>query len=292
MRETLTDRIASDLRGLITSGKPLPMRLTLPQLSRHYEVSPTPIRQAIDQLCREGYLRKNRAGRVSAVAEMIGTSQTRTAPDAASNNEWKQDLIRSIVTSSLAGESVFLREEATASRFDTGRTVIRQTFSHLAGQGLLLHLPRRGWQVRTFDADDLASYLSVREIMELEALEESRASLDPGRLREMLELNSGSDKSGRPQLDNSLHQYIIEQSGNRYIAEFFGRYGLYYKSLFEFAAPETRLVREMASQHRAILEAIIARRWAVARKALAAHIRDQQPVVHQLMERMVGNHAH
>ena len=44
------------------------------------------------------------------------------------------------------------------------------------------------------------------------------------------------------------------------------------------------VVEEMAAQHREILEALIDERWGDAKKALVRHIRDQQPIVQQLME--------
>jgi DNA-binding GntR family transcriptional regulator len=94
-------------------------------------------------------------------------------------------------------------------------------------------------------------------------------------------------------LNNNLHSYWIKLSGNRYIIDFFERQGLYYRTLFDYAAPEAHVVDEMAAQHREILEALIEERWRDAKKALIRHIRDQQPIVQQLMEQIQrgGNKA-
>jgi DNA-binding GntR family transcriptional regulator len=88
-----------------------------------------------------------------------------------------------------------------------------------------------------------------------------------------------------------LHRYLVERSGNRYIREFFDRHGVYFDTLFGYAAPEANVVRAMARQHRAILQALIARDWRAARKALAHHIRSQRPVVSRLLERLGRTHA-
>ena len=53
-----------------------------------------------------------------------------------------------IIRSSLSGEARYLREDQTAQKYGVGRTVVRQVFGHLAGSGMLEHLPRRGWRIR------------------------------------------------------------------------------------------------------------------------------------------------
>jgi DNA-binding GntR family transcriptional regulator len=92
-------------------------------------------------------------------------------------------------------------------------------------------------------------------------------------------------------LNNNLHSYWIKLSGNRYIIDFFERQALYYTTLFDYAAPEAHVVEEMAGQHREILEALIDERWGDAKKALVRHIRDQKPIVQQLMEQVQSGTA-
>jgi DNA-binding FadR family transcriptional regulator len=89
-----------------------------------------------------------------------------------------------------------------------------------------------------------------------------------------------------PRLDNHLHRYLIEKSGNAYIRDFFDHSGLYYTMLFDFAAPEASVVSEMAAQHREILTALLAEDWIHAREALARHIRAQVPIVRRLLEKI------
>lgn len=102
----------------------------------------------------------------------------------------------------------------------------------------------------------------------------------------MLEGNRPAPDRRAAQLDNDLHDYLIEKSGNRYIRDFFERHGIYYTTLFAYAAPGARVVRAMARQHRAILNALIAADRKAARRALARHIRSQRPVVARLMRNL------
>ena len=86
------------------------------------------------------------------------------------------DLAAEVIRKSLEGEGAYLREEATAERFGVGRTAIRQAFLHLAGRGLIVHVPRCGWRVRAFDQADMVAYLEVREVLEIKALDSGTRS--------------------------------------------------------------------------------------------------------------------
>jgi len=92
------------------------------------------------------------------------------------------------------------------------------------------------------------------------------------------------------QLNNEIHGYLIRVSGNRYIREFFNRNGLYYSTLFDLAAFDQSTRRGMAEQHRQILKALLKKKWSQAEKALAEHIRSQQPVVSDLLDQF-QNHV-
>jgi len=194
----------------------------------------------------------------------------------------RSDLIRM----SLMGDTRYIREEAAAAKYGIGRTVLRPIFSRLAGQGLMEHVPRRGWRVRPFDKNDLCDFVEVREALELRALDEAKPKLQKEVLEQFLAGNRPGGDMQIGALNNNLHSYWIKLSGNRYIIDFFERHGLYYRTLFDYAAPQAHVVDEMAAQHRQILEALIEGRWRDAKQALIKHIRDQKPVVQQLMEQI------
>lgn len=290
MNQTITDFIREDLKGRIQTDHALPTKLTLPHLAEHYRVSLTPVRLAVNALLAEQVLLKQPNGRLQVnpakAASDTACAPASEAPRPASRRDWEAVFVREILRESLRGQGAYLREEAMAQRFGIGRTVLRQAFHRLAGKGLLTHIPRRGWQVRTFDEADMRAYLIAREALELTALELARPHLIAADLERMLAGNAPDSAGANPHLDNNLHRYFIEKSGNAYIQDFFDRHGLYYTVLFDFAAPEAHVMNEMASQHREILTALLANDWTRAREALAEHIRAQHPVVKRLMERI------
>ena len=81
-------------------------------------------------------------------------------------------------------------------------------------------------------------------------------------------------------------QYLIQtdRSGIRYIRDFFRQQvPTYYSALFNCAAPETSVVKEMAAQHCQILDRLISCAWSSARQALTDHIRSQARVLSKLL---------
>jgi DNA-binding GntR family transcriptional regulator len=286
MAATISQYIRVDLLSRLGGEGAAAVDLSLGALARHYGVSMTPVREALRALVAEGVLERQSNGAVRAGLSRLPRTPEVPEPPAGSE-ALEAGLAAEVIARSLRGESDYLREEATAQRFGVGRTAIRQALGRLAGRGLIVHVPRCGWRIRPFDADDLDAYLQVREILELKALDLARPRLDPAVLRRML-VGNKPDRL-HPSLDNDIHAYLITTSGNAYIRDFFERQGPYYTSLLDFAAPETHLVAVMARQHRAILRALIARDWASARRELARHIRAQRPIMRRLMAGLERN---
>jgi DNA-binding GntR family transcriptional regulator len=293
MSATLTSTIANDLRERARGGDGglSPAELTLPRLAARYGVSLTPVRRAVAVLVEEGTLQRSENGRLSLPPSPPAGRHTPAAgaptPEPA-QRDWEARLVGEIVAHSLRGGAPYLREEAVALNHGVGRTVLRQTFSRLAGKGLLEHVPRCGWRVRPFDERDMADYLAVRESLELTALDLALPRLVPADLERMRAANTPPAPGAPAPLDNRLHDYWIERSGNAYIRDFFDRYGPYYTALFDFAAPEAHRMDEMAAQHRAILTALLEGDAERAKAELTGHIRSQRPVVARLMRRLAG----
>lgn len=283
--KTLTHYVEEDLRRRIQSGQDLPHPLTLASLSQHYGVSLAPVRSALDALIEEGLIHKKESnGRIEVNSEKIGTSRSyEPAASPLRPDDWDRLLIKEVVLASLSGTATYLREEALAHKHGIGRSVIRATFSRFAGAGLIEHIPRRGWRVRPLNLEDVRAYLQVRETLELKAMDLARPHLNRGDLEQMLAGNRPNHNSSA-KLDNRLHGYIIEKSGNHYIRDFFRQYvSAYYGTLFDYAAPEASVMGEMAGQHCRILNALITRAWVRAREALVEHIQSQERVLSELL---------
>lgn len=284
--KTLTHYVEEDLRRRIQAGQHIPDPLTLAGLSHHYGVSFAPVRSALNALIEEGLVRKKKNnGRLEVNSDKVGTRKSyQPVASPLKSADWDRILIKEVMLASLSGSATYLREEALAEKHGTGRSVIRSAFSRFAGAGLIEHIPRRGWRVRPLNLEDMRAYLQVRETLELKALDLAKTHMVRDDLEHMLTAHQASDGSDPSILDNRLHEYIIEKSGNHYIQDFFRQHvAAYYRSLFDYAAPEASVVAEMAAQHHHILEALIARAWKRARLALSEHIQSQERVLSQLL---------
>jgi len=282
----LNTYIKDDLQYRIQTDQDIPLPLTLANLSKHYDVSFTPVRAAIEELIQSGLIHKNEHNRRLEInAKKVGTGTICHEVRCPLTPEgWDRVLIEEVMLASLGRDSTYLREEALAQKYEVGRSVIRQTFSRFAGAGLIEHVPRCGWLVHPLRVEDVQAYLDVRETLELKALDLAQPYLKQEDLERMLAINRTAQKQGTLPLNNHLHDYLIDKSGNRYIRDFFRQQvPTYYSALFNYAAPETSVVKEMAAQHCQILGHLVRHNWSQARQALTKHIRSQTRVLGELL---------
>lgn len=288
-RPSLADYIYSDLASHIAEHGRAPTRLTLSSISAHYNVSLSPVRTAVDRLVADKFLVSLSNGRIDLGPRRKLPKQA-SAVTVAAPVDYEKLIQTDVIRRSLLGEAGFLREHRAAEHYGLGRTALRPILGRLAGQGLIEQIPRRGWRIRPFDEQDLGSFLEVRELLELKALELAWPKLQAEPLREMLTLNQSPKASKNYRLNNSLHEYWIELCGNPYIQRFFSLEAVYYRTLFDYAAPKASVVKEMATQHCEILQALLAKKRRAAANALAEHIRAQQPIVSALIAQLKEKH--
>jgi DNA-binding GntR family transcriptional regulator len=283
-RMSIATYIKDDLAAQLKSGRELPVQLTLDSLAGHYNVSLTPVRTAVAELIDEGLLQKDSNHRLAATTPRRRGARTRQELKQPEPPRDPYEVIANdLLQLSLRGEPIYLREEATAEKYDISRSAIRNILHRLAGEGVLDHIPRRGWRLRPFRQEDLQAFIEVREVLELKALELARPKLDAGQLQRMLDLNMPSASTGTsPSVDESLHEYLIATAGNAYIRDFFDRQGRYYRLLFEWEDRERDVAIETMRQHREILTSLLKKNWSMARKALSHHILDNHPILSQV----------
>jgi len=282
---SIAEYIRTDLEVRLRSGRELPKQLTIDSLAGMYNVSFTPVRSAIAGLIDDGLLTKGPNRRL-VVSVQPGSNGNESIP--AERPEPPRDpypeIVSDLIQASLRGKPISLREEVTAEKYAVGRSVIRNIFHRLAGEGILDHIPRRGWRLRAFRQDDLKSYIEIRELLELKALDLAFPKLDGARLKSMLEANVfPTTAEEAPRIDESLHSYLIELSGNAYIKDFFARQGRYYALLFSWEDRDRKAALETVSQHHEILTGLLKRDLKTAQAALSYHILNNHPILSQIV---------
>ena len=282
----LSSRIQKDLSAQLRSNS-LSIPLTMDGLSQHYGVSYTPIRQALDGLIEDGLLRKKENGRLELIETLKPHTYEARSFEIEDIPDPSIEITRELIELSLLGKEIFVREEITARKHGLSRSSLRQILQRLAGEGLILHIPRRGWLVKPFRQEDLQAFLEVREAMELKALELARSKLTSSEAKEKLRKIKSSNKihqngKARVIIDNSLHQYLIELAANPYIDDFFQRHGKYYSILFKWEGGDEKAGIQAVSQHHAILDALLKEDWGLAAKELSLHLHTNHPVLQEI----------
>ncbi len=281
---TIASYIRDDLAAQLVSGCRLSTQMTLDSLAGHYNVSHTPVRTAVAELIDKGLLERGPNHRLIPSRKLQNSPLQPNAPHPPPPPRDPFEVIANdLVQLSLKGESVYLREEATAEKYCVSRSAIRNILHRLAGEGVLDHIPRRGWRLRAFRQRDLRAFIEVREVLELKALELAGPKLDPAELQRILELNVPPESSQASiSVDETLHGFLISAAGNDYIQDFFERHGRYYRLLFEWEDRDRDVAIETMSQHHAILTALLKKKWSVARNLLSHHILNNHPILDRL----------
>ena len=284
---SLTKHIEADLIRHLSYGE-TPCKMSIAALASHYQASSTPIRTVVTKLIQAGLLEKLPNGRLKNTVVPAQVKENLIL-DSTNSIDPHELIIREIVYNSLSNDEFFIREESTAKRYQLSRSALRELLLQLSGQGLLEHIPRRGWCVRPFTQQDLKNYCDVREVMELKALDLAWGKLLDVDLQSMLDGNIlPKNKKQQPIIDNRLHNYIIEKADNFYIKDFFLKHEPFFKILFEWEGEDREAAIEAITQHHEILSALLNRDKKSAKKALAKHIHLNHPVLNTLKKPKIG----
>ena len=99
--------IKDDIKERIGTGEPLPCKLTLQSLAKHYKVSLTPVRQAAAKLIEEGYLHKQSNARLSINNKKTGSwRKSAVRRRAAPPKDHFEEIRENVILVCLKGEPV------------------------------------------------------------------------------------------------------------------------------------------------------------------------------------------
>jgi DNA-binding GntR family transcriptional regulator len=128
------------------------------------------------------------------------------------------DAIREAIFSGKLSPGQRLTETRLSQEFDVSRVVIREALQQLAHDGLVVQNSYKGTNVVRLLSKEVNEILSVRILLESEAVREAKKRLteeEKTELRAMVEkLDSTRDPFLHTELDFEFHQKIWELSGN------------------------------------------------------------------------------
>ena len=167
-----------------------------------------------------------------------------------------------------------------AEKMGVSRTPVNNALTLLAKEGFLDFAPNQGYTVHQITREEADSLYELREILEVGALEKTVKNATPAKLKELERrqnvFKQAVDKKvsrGRFTLDQEFHAYLLEMSGNLYLADYFRE--VYQRIFLRHRISPLRGDRAMQApgEHLDIVESIRQGDVEKAKEAVSKHIR-------------------
>lgn len=203
--------------------------------------------------------------------------------------------IRSAILNGAFGPGERLIESAIAEHLDVSRGPVREALAALEREGVVFHVPRKGYFVVDFTDKDVEEIYSLRLLLEVEAL---RRALDQFTDKDLVEMQRIVDELGAAALEKREPERIVELdlSFHACICRVADHSRLY--AAWQGTRTQARLLVGLTSKthydhpeepkelHQSILEAIRDQDLTRAQEILTDHILDAQRRANMALERL------
>lgn len=168
-------------------------------------------------------------------------------------------LLRQLILERKIPGSSEMSESRLADELKVSRTPMREALVRLAGEGLLVRRGARSFAVRAVDTKEYFDSMTLREMLECEAIVKAAGRIDQAQLEvfaaELQELDQGEhDENDYWLFDDRLHNFIAEASGNTVLVKLLAQLRANSR-LFRLHSPLHRQ-KENHSEHSAVLDAL------------------------------------
>ena len=156
-----------------------------------------------------------------------------------------------------------LYEGQEADRLRMSKTPVREALGLLVQEGFVEVRPRQGYRVTDLSLADIQEVFHLRQLLEPAAAElaAQRANADQLRhLREMVDRVGGGaivDENERARIDTEFHLLLAEASGSQRLASAIRRLQEEMERLAHLGLSPTDSSQIQASEHRALLDALL-----------------------------------
>lgn len=203
----------------------------------------------------------------------IDTFERRTSADVVF------DYLRGEIVSNTLRPGTKISEVDIASRFGVSRQPVRDAFSRLANQDLLLIRPQKPTEVRKFSSARISQARFVRLSVELEVVrgacdvwdEACAEKIDANLLRQQRAVED-QDTEGFHELDYGFHKLICDLSGNGVVFETIQFYKAKVDRLCLLSLEQASETSELLQDHRELADALLARSAKDADRIIRLHL--------------------
>lgn len=190
--------------------------------------------------------------------------------------QMKQDLM----LGRLKSDEVF-NEQVFADRYGCSRTPVREAAGRLVAEGFLNKYPSKGYLIRIPSEYEVGELRECRYILESSVIDKIVESVPDEKIRGLADL-SGSDQDDVLFLNNmAFHMEMAKLAGNSQLCSMIERLlcllvrplvSMRYRSYADYAVRVQEKGGALTEEHEAILNALLARDAALAKKLLREDI--------------------
>lgn len=215
----------------------------------------------------------------------IGVFERRTSADVVF------DFLRGEIVSNRLPPGTKISEVDIAARFGVSRQPVRDAFSRLANQDLLLIRPQRSTEVRKFSLAKVSQARFVRLAVELEVVKRACAVWDDSCATKVQENLAGQRRAiddghleGFHELDYNFHKLICELSGNGMMFETIQHYKAKIDRLCMLSLEEASEAADLLQDHLQMTDAIMAGKVDDAEQVVRLHLSRLDETIRGILE--------
>jgi DNA-binding GntR family transcriptional regulator len=177
------------------------------------------------------------------------------------------------------GPGTVLREDELMREMAIGRTPLREAVKRLALENLVAVQPRRGTFVTAIEAADIVNITEVRAELEGYAAELAALRMDAqaraaaeALLHEVEELSRPDDQDWLMRIDERIHHFTWETSGNPYLTETLERYFTHSLRIWYLVLDRVPGLGHAVHDQTGLLQALLDGKGQEARTRMREHI--------------------
>jgi DNA-binding GntR family transcriptional regulator len=185
-----------------------------------------------------------------------------------------QQLKASIVEGNMVPGVVYT-EVGLSKSLGISRTPVREALLRLAAENFIIFYPRKGMSVKLFSRKEVEGLFELRQALEETAYGKIAGHLTPKQIQEVRNIIREQASSEITFSKNSrrFHLYLIEAHGNRFITQTYNNILDSVAILIRETLAQKGRAKEAVSEHKKILDALIAGDAEATKRAVQEHLR-------------------
>jgi len=190
-------------------------------------------------------------------------------------NDIAYDHIKALIMDGKMVPGVVYTELELAKALGTSRTPVREALLRLAAENFITFYTRKGMSVKIFTRKDIEDLFELRRALEKTAYAKIAGRLTPEQIQEIKKIIQETESGEKPftQGSREFHLYLIEAHGNWFITEIYRNNINFISLLIQKALKHEGRDKEALSEHKKILEYLIAGDVEEIDKTVDEHLR-------------------